>query len=107
MVITLVSMPLFCFLKPVIHNLLAFVRTFRYRCYLSRQSWRSTSSLLLDSRQHRVRGQSRLDQSTVQHHVSSDWEDVRCLFDITASWTCSFLAKMVPLHQYCLVFCIW
>ena len=70
---------------PVIDSLSDVIYPFRYCGYIPRQSRRCSSSLLLDSGQYRIRTESRLDQPAVQHHISNDWEDVRYLFNITAS----------------------
>lgn len=102
MVVTLVSKPLLCISCSLVDSLSVVVCSFRYCCHLCRQSWRSSSSLLLDARHYRVRYQSRLDQPAVQHHVFDDRENVRFLPDITISWAFIGLAKVVSLCQPCL-----
>lgn len=89
----------------VIDSFLDVIYSVRYCCHRSCHSWRSPSSVLLDSGQHRIRTQGRLDQPAVQHHVVNDWEDVCSLPNLKASWTFVVLAEMVPLCQYCFELC--
>ena len=84
---------------PFIEELIDAICCNSYRCYPPEPSWRSPSSVLIDTCADRICHKSRLDIPAFQYHVGGHRQNTCGLVTSTTLGALSILEKMVSLRQ--------